>query len=127
MHYIGGNVHLLPDLPINGTLFLHQQHTLLPRWRQIASAFQNMNKNLKELKYQPSSDDPNYVPDPRRNSYGTSHIISKAEDILKLGDYELYQRYMPMPTLSILIPPLRYLLWFFRRVEIHLFTVSFYF
>ena len=108
---------MLPDLPINGTIFLHQQQTLLPRWRQIALAFQHMNKNLKELKYQPSQrDDPNYVPEPLFNSYGTGHTISHATHVLKLGEYELYKQYMPMPTLAVLIPPLRYLLWFFSRV-----------
>ena len=124
--YLGGNVHLLPDTPINGTLFLHQQQTLIPRWRRVALAFQHMNKDLKKLKYQPTRDDPNYVPDHRNAGYGTSHTIATAKEVLQLGDYELYKQYMPMPSLAVLYPVFRYLLWFFRIHLIALFYFLFF-
>ena len=110
---LGGNVHLLPDQPINGTLFLHQQHTLVPRWRRVARAFQNMNKDLKRLKYAPDRYDAHYVPDPRyesgKQSWETSKEIAMAGAVLTLGEDELYRQYMPMPALAVLIPHFRYL------------------
>lgn len=104
---------MLPDQPINGTLFLHQQQTLVPRWRRVARSFQNMNKDLKQLKYAPDRYDAHYVPDTRyesgRQSWETSKTICMAESVLTLGADELYRQYMPMPTLAVLIPTFRYL------------------
>ena len=109
---IGGNVNTLPDEPINGEWFLHQQQLLLPRWRQIALAFQKMNHGLKELKYQNYEtlrSDPNYRVDPNSDFMdGTSTFIAKAGPILKLGAFELQQRFMAMPTLAVLFPLFRY-------------------
>ena len=104
-------MHLLPDQPINGTLFLHQQHSLIPRWRRVAKAFQMMNKNLAQLKYEPTRDDAHYVPEPHTTTmdWGVGKTIDLAQEVLKLGEYELYRQYMPMPTLAVLIPLFRYL------------------
>ena len=108
---IGCNINILPDEPINGALFLHQQQTMIPRWRRVALAFQKMNFGLKELKYEPTSrDDPNYRQDPFREHRllpSTSKKISDAGAILKLGEFELEQRFMAMPTLAVLFPIFR--------------------
>ena len=108
---IGANVHLLPDEPINGTLFLHQQQTMVPRWRRVALAFQKMNYNLMKLKYAPSrTHDPNYLRDPNAEHVefdSTAKRISEAGAVLKLGGHELQRRFMAMPTLAILQPVFR--------------------
>ena len=107
---IGANVHLLPDEPINGTLFLHQQQNMLPRWRRVPSAFQKMNYNLMKLKYAPNrSSDPNYLQDPNGHPEinSTAKQISFAGDVLKLYGCELQRRFMAMPTLAILQPIFR--------------------
>ena len=101
----------MPDEPINGTLFLHQQRTLVPRWRRVALAFQRMNFGLKELKYEPSRDDPNYRTDPNSGNFGgtTARTIATATDVLKIGAFELQKRFMALPTLAVLYPVFRYL------------------
>ena len=107
---IGRNVQLLPNEPINGALFLHQQQNIVPRWRRVALAFQRMNFGLKELKYEPRRrDDPNYRQDPHATYFcdTTSHKISQAGAVLKLGSYELERKFMALPTLAILIPIFR--------------------
>ena len=105
-------------------MFLHQQHTLIPRWRRVALAFQNMNKDLARLKYEPSKDDAHYIPDRSKQSWGTSTTIALAEEVLKLGEFELYRQYMPMPTLAILIPVFRYLPDFIFVTHINLFSTE---
>ena len=107
---IGGNVNIMADEPINGALFLHQQQTMLPRWRHVASAFKHMNLGLKQLKFEPPTHDPHYLPDPNRSFlYGTSKKIGMAGSVLKLGAYELQQRFMALPTLAVIYPLFRYL------------------
>ena len=111
---IGLNVNLMPDEPINGTLFLHQQRTLVPRWRRVALAFQRMNFGLKELKYEPSKNDPHYRPDPHVHHMcdTTASKIAQAKEVLKLGAFELQQQFMALPTLAVLYPVFRYSLSF---------------
>ena len=112
-YILGGNVHLLPDEPLNGALFLHQQNTLIPRWRRVALAFKNMNRNLKELKYEPDRHDAHFVPDRPDLLWGTGRTISLAKETLVLDSDVLVRQFMPMPTLAILYPVFRYLLLFF--------------
>lgn len=123
---IGGNVQMLPNEPINGALFLHQQQSMIPRWRRVALAFQRMNHGLKELKYEPRRrDDPNYRQDPH-SEYGiwdtTSKHIADAGDVLTLGAYQLERRFMALPALAVLIPIFRYLL----NILIHFTLLSFF-
>ena len=101
---IGHNVNLLGDEPLNSTTFLHQQQTIIPRWRRVALAFQRMNFGLREYKYSPTKNDPNYRPGPN-----PSRAIYEATDILRIGDHELHRNYMPTPVLALLLPIFRYL------------------
>ena len=107
---IGININIMPDKPINGSLFLHQQQLLVPRWRRIALSFQKMNFGLTELKYQPKKNDPHYRTDPHYHMGGvqpTAHTVSTATTVLKLGAYELERRFMALPVLAILFPIFR--------------------
>ena len=105
---IGGNVALMANEPINGSLFLHQQQTLIPRWRRVAQTFQKMNYGLKEWKYDPDRQDPYYRaldPSYRENPAKT---IQTAGEVLELGAYQMEKRFMALPTLAILFPIFRY-------------------
>ena len=103
---IGGNTELLPAEPLNGAMFLHQQQTIIPRWRHVSETFRKMNFGLKELKYAPDKQDPHY----RRSNYpeDPSTLINKAGEVLVLGDYQMQLKYTAMPTLAVLYPMLRY-------------------
>ena len=107
---IGQNVQLLPNEPINGAFFLHQQQNMVPRWRRVALAFQRMNFGLKELKYEPRQrEDPNYRQDPHSEYLWntTSKTIAEAGAVLKLGSYQLERKFMALPALAILVPIFR--------------------
>ena len=99
---VGNNVRLISDASINANYFIHMQHNLMDDWRTTAQAFNALNRNLKELKYSPGPDDPNYRP-------GESPMgaIVNATDILAFNGYELKSAYMPMPVLSIMCPIFR--------------------
>ena len=99
---VGHNVRLIPDTPIDAELFLHMQSSLMDNWHVTASAFQNLNAGLKEHKYIPTSDDPNYMPGP--NPMAT---IIAAKDTLIFNGHELQNAFMPMPVLAVLCPVLR--------------------
>ena len=99
---IGNNVRLVPDTRINASYFIHMQHGLMEDWRTVALAFNALNRDLKELKYSPKPNDPNYRP-------GTSPMatIINAKQTLSFEGHELKTDFMPMPCLAILCPIFR--------------------
>ena len=99
---IGHNVRLVPDTRINASYFIHMQNGLMEDWRSVAQAFNSLNRDLKELKYNPKPDDPNYKPG--KNPMAK---IIEAKQILSFDGHELKNEFMPMPCLAVLCPIFR--------------------
>ena len=98
----GHNVQLIPNEPLDSTIFLHQQQNMMPLWRKTAAAFNTINHGLKEFKYNPCSDDPNYRSGPNPISK-----IRDAKELLVFEGHQLKMAYMPMPVLAVLAPLFR--------------------
>ena len=47
----GHNVQLIPNGPIDSTIFLHQQQDIMPLWRKTALAFKTINFGMKERNF----------------------------------------------------------------------------
>ena len=90
----------LPDEPFDPEKMFQLYDLLIPRWRQISKAFQQMNTGLLEFKYFPSPDDPFYRP-------GSNPLdLIQSADATPMG---LQKHLMPMPALAVLVPRFRYL------------------
>ena len=58
---LGHLVNFLEDNEVhNVQSFLSERETMLPRWRQLVTAFKEVNTNMKENKYAPMHGDPHF-------------------------------------------------------------------